>query len=253
MVSTISELGSSDSGVCSGSGLRGGVCADGKRAEFDGHSCFRCDDLAGAVQVKAIGAAACIGTLVVCAGCVRRNAHVPQAGTIVTNDNSYTDLKRGSRLSVLVPLVKSGGTQPTLRAQQSDGNRITLSAADLTGYEVAYYTITGGRNGAVRLNFTSAEITKDGKTVPEANPPALPFALPGGTEHIRLVYLVRVSQADHNMAVIASKHLEALNSFTAQLKKDPGVCKRDSEVFCSWVPAGVAVRQEAVNRNGSEN
>jgi hypothetical protein len=150
--------------------------------------------------------------------------------------------------------VKSGGTRPTLSAQQNEGSSITLSAADLTGYEIAYYAIRGGRNGAVRLNFTSAEITKDGKTVPEANPPALPFALPEGTEHIRLVYLVRVSQADHNMAVIASKHLEVLNSFTARLKKDPGVCKSDSEVFCSWVPAGVAVRQEpTVNQNGSED
>ncbi|MGI9072716.1 MAG: hypothetical protein ACR2JB_15725 [Bryobacteraceae bacterium] len=100
----------------------------------------------------------------------------------------------------------------------------------------------------------SAEITKDGKTVPEANPPRLPFALPEGTEHIRLVYLVRVSQADHNMAIVASKRLATLNIFTAQLKRNPGVCKRDDETFCSWVPAGIAVRQEPIaSREGSEN
>jgi hypothetical protein len=154
-------------------------------------------------------------------GCSRRKVHISHAGSIVTTDNSYTDLERGSRLSILVPLIKSGGTRPTLSAQQNEGTTITLSAADLTGYEVAYYAITGGRNGAVRLKFTSAEITKDGKTVPEANPPTLPFALPEGTEHIRLVYLVRASQADHNMAIVASKRLETLNTFTAQLKRDP--------------------------------
>lgn len=178
------------------------------------------------------------------AGCVRRKVHVSQAGSIVATDNSYTDLERESRLSILVPLVRSGGTGPTLRPQRSDGSHITLSAADLTGYEIAYYAITGGENGAVRVKFTSAEITKDGKTVLEANPPTLPFALPGGTKHIRLVYLVRASQADHNMAIVASKRLETLNIFTAQLKTDPGVCKRENDVFCSWVPAGVAVRQE---------
>jgi hypothetical protein len=179
---------------------------------------------------------------------------VSHAGSIVTTDNSYTDLERGSRLSILVPLVKSGGTWPALSAQQNEGSTITLSAADLTGYEIVYYAITGGRNGAVRLKFTSAEITKNGKTVPEANPPTLPFALPQGTEHIRLVYLVRASQADHNMAILASKHLASLNTLTAELKKDPAVCKLDGGVFCSWVPAGVAVRQEAIaSREGSEN
>jgi hypothetical protein len=96
----------------------------------------------------------------------------------------------------------------------------------------------------VRLNFTSAEIRKDGKTIHEANAPTLPFTLPRGTGHIRLVYLVRVSQADHNMAILASKHLETLNTFTAQLRRTPGICKHGAEVFCSWVPAGVAVRQE---------
>ena len=121
---------------------------------------------------------------------------------------------------------------------------MTFSAADLTGYEIAHYAIKGGRNGTVLLRFTSAEITKDGKTVHEANAPTLPFMLPRGTGHIRLVYLVRVSQADHNMAILASKHLETFNTFTAQLRSAPGICKCDGEVFCSWVPAGVAVRQE---------
>lgn len=171
--------------------------------------------------MKAIWAGVVLGmlALLACGGCSRRNIRVSRAGTLATTDNSFVDLERGSRLSVVVPLVKSGGTQPTFNAQQEYGNTITLSAADLTGYEIAYYAITGRRNGAVRLKFTSADITKDGKTVPEAYPPTLPFTLPPGTEHIRLVYLIRASQADHNMAVVASKHLEALNTFTAQLKK----------------------------------
>jgi hypothetical protein len=144
----------------------------------------------------------------------------------------------------LIPLTKSGATRPTLTAQQNIGSTISLSAADLTGYEVAYYAISGRRNGAVRLNFMSAEITREGKTIAEPNPPTLPFVLPRGSEHIRLIYPVRASQADHNMAIIASKHLDALNTFTKELKQDPGICARSDEVACSWVPAGMAVRQD---------
>jgi hypothetical protein len=199
--------------------------------------------MAGTVQVKAAWVGAVLGTLalVTCIGCSGRKVRVSHAGRIVTSDNSYTDLERGSQLSILVPLVKSGGTLPPSRPLQVEGSTMTFSAADLTGYEVAHYAITGGgRDGTVRLNFTSAEITKDGKTIHEANAPTLPFTLPRGTGHIRLVYLVRVSQADHKMAILASKHLETLNTFTAQLRRTPGICKHGAEVFCSWVPAGVA-------------
>lgn len=183
-------------------------------------------------------------SLLICAGCARQNIHASHAGNIPVTDNSYMDLEGGSRLSILIPLTKSGGTRPTLSTPQNNGSTITLSAADLTGYEIAYYSITARRNGAVRLKFTSAEITRDGKTVPEPNPPMLPFPLPGRSQHIRLIYLVRASQADHNMAIVASKHVHALNTFTMQLKNDPGICARNDEVSCLWVPAGIAVRQD---------
>lgn len=189
----------------------------------------------------------CTGVLFIAVGCLRRNVHVPQAADAPVSDGSYTDLEGGSRLSIVIPLTKSGGTRPTLSAQQHDGSTITLSAEDLTGYETACYAITGGRNGAVRLKFRSAEITKDGKTAAEPNPPMLPFPLPQGSEHIRLIYLVRASQADHNMAIVASKHLDSLNTFTKQLKRDPGICARNDEVFCSWVPAGIAVTQDSAS------
>ena len=182
--------------------------------------------------------------LVASAGCSRKNVQVPTAASIPRSDNSYVDLEPGRRLSIVVPLVKSGGTRPTLSAQQNAGNTISLSAADLTGYEILQYAITGGRKGAVRLKFTSAEITKDGKTVPDPKPPTLPFTLPRGAEHIRLIYLVRASQADHNMAIAASKRLDALNAFTTHLNKNPDICNGNGSVFCSWVPVGVAVRPD---------
>ncbi len=121
---------------------------------------------------------------------------------------------------------------------------MVLSAANLIGYEVSYYTVAGRNAGRVRLKFRSAEITKDAKTMQETNAPPLPFALPAKAERVRLIYLVRSSQADHNMAIAASKDLAELNAFTDRVKMNPAVCERDATVFCTWVPAGIAVRPE---------
>ena len=119
-----------------------------------------------------------------------------------------------------------------------------FSAADLIGYATSRYAITGKKGAGVRLRFVSAEETRNGKTVPMANPPILPFELPRKLENIRLIYLVRVSKADHNMAIAGSKHLESLSALTERLKANPSVCKSSDDIFCSWVPAGVAVRPE---------
>ena len=143
-----------------------------------------------------------------------------------------------------MPLLKSGGFRVSGTAQQTDANTISLYSRESIGYETSYYAVTGKKNGGVRLEFTSAEITRNGKMLPEQNWPALPFQLPRRAEHIRLIYLVRVSQADHNMAIVASKRLEALNIFTNRLKGSPNICNVNAEIFCSWVPAGIAVRPE---------
>ena len=121
---------------------------------------------------------------------------------------------------------------------------MVLSAANLIGYEVSYYAAEGRNAARVRLKFRSAEITKDAMTIQETHPPPLPFAFPAKAERLRLIYLVRGSQADHNMAMAASKDLTTLNAFTDRVKANPAACERDAEVFCTWVPAGIAVRSE---------
>lgn len=186
----------------------------------------------------------CIGVLTAIAGCARNNVHVPISPAIARNDNSYVDLEPGWTLQIVVPLLKSGGFRSSLVPQESNGNTISISAADLIGYTTSRYTITGKKGGGVRLRFVFSEETRNGKTVPTSNAPILPFELPRKTENIRLIYLVRVSQADHNMAIAGSKHLDSLNKFTERLKEEPSVCKTSGDIFCSWVPAGIAVRPE---------
>jgi hypothetical protein len=160
-------------------------------------------------------------------------------------DNSYLDLTPGSRLRILVPLLSAGQNHLALGSSQADGNTITLSAANLVGYQVSYYLAEGHRNGKVHLQFASAEMTKDGHTVPEPVAPHLPFQLPQRTHFIRLVFLVRVSESDHNMAIVAANTKDALAAFTAQLKQNPSACQVTENVSCVWVPEGIAVRPES--------
>jgi hypothetical protein len=184
-----------------------------------------------------------MGVLIATDGCARKNVSVPvPIASNIAKPDDYMDLEPEWKLRIVVPLLKSGGFRPAVTAQQTDGNTISLSAADLLGYEVSHYLVKGA--GRVRLAFVSAEATRDGKTVPEAHAPTLPFSLPQRREHIRLVYLVRVSQADHNMAIVASERLDALNAFTKRLQENPSICEEKEGIFCSWVPAGIAVRPE---------
>lgn len=175
--------------------------------------------------------------------CTRNTVH-PNVATVSLPDNSYMDLVAGGRLRITVPVLNSGGYQPGTHSPQENGNTITLSASGLTGYEVSYYSIEGHSHGRVRLRFTSAEITRSGTKTEETIAPALPFPLPRTAEHIRLIYLVRKSAADHNMAIVASQHRAALEVFTDRVKDSPDICKGDGVVFCSWVPSGIAVRPE---------
>ncbi len=182
--------------------------------------------------------------LVSSAACSRKELKVPVAVNSPKVDNFYMDLQPDWKLRIIVPLFKSGGFSDPDMEQQAAGAEISVHSDALTGYTVSSYAILGGRKGRVRLKFLSSDVTRDGKTVLTSKRPSLPFQLPRGTEHIRLIYLVRVSRADHNMAVVASKSLEALNSFTARLQANPSACISSDALLCSWIPTGVAVRPE---------
>ncbi|MGD0361847.1 MAG: hypothetical protein ABSC93_13325 [Bryobacteraceae bacterium] len=152
---------------------------------------------------------------------------------------SYIDLQPGWRLRVVTPLLKSGGYRLKLGAQKADGNTMVFSVGDdFLGYEVAYYAVKA-RNG---VEFVSAETTLDGRTAPQAEPVAHLFQLPHGVRYLRLIYLVRVSQADHDMAVAAAKDMRDLEALTRRVEMDPaGACGEGQGAFCAWIPAGIAV------------
>ena len=155
---------------------------------------------------------------IVLTGCAARKAPAP-AGA---NDRSdYIDLQPGWRLRVVTPVLKSGG------------------------YELAYYAVRSRSGTGVRLEFLSAEITEEGQKSARSRPLTPLFQLPSGAKYVRLIFLTRVSRADHDMAVIAARESEALDGLTRRVLDDPtGECKSEDRTYCSWVPRGIAVAPE---------
>jgi hypothetical protein len=55
---------------------------------------------------------------------------------------------------------------------------------------------------------------------------------------------VRVGEADHNMAIIASTRLEALNLLTKQFKENPSLCTSKRMFSARWFRRESPVRPE---------
>jgi hypothetical protein len=63
--------------------------------------------------------------------------------------------------------------------------------------------------------------------------------------HVRLLYMQKVSQADHNMAVLAATDRQRLQALTQRVQAAPEAeCRGNRNEYCEWIPAGVAVRAE---------
>ncbi len=165
-----------------------------------------------------------------------------QTAAAVQSDNSYMDLVAGGRLKIVVPIGKSGGLEEVAGDGTQAGNTIMLSAKSLVGYQTSIYSVDGRRRGRVRLRFDAAQIVRDGRRSALAGPPSLPFPLPSGAEYIRLIYYIRNSESDHNMAIVAARDKAALERFTERVERAPGVCGTEAGVFCAWIPVTVAVR-----------
>jgi len=193
----------------------------------------------------------CLGILTFLAGCAARTARGPLASPKPANSD-YIDIQAGWRLTVVTPILKSGGYVLKSLDQQSNGGAVALSAgSDLIGYEVAHYAVKEQKKRRVRVEFSSAELTKDGKTEPQQQPVAALFQIAGRPTYLRLIYLVRASNADHNMVVVAASRLEALDTITRQVEANPiAGCRAGREAACSWIPEGIAVRPEMVKTVG---
>ena len=162
---------------------------------------------------------------------------------------NFVDLQAGWRLRVITPILKGGGYKVAAAEESAAGNSVTVKTTpDFAGFETAYYAV---RPAGIR--FESATLHRDGEVSPQATPAAPLFAMPRGMRFQRLVYVTRVSKADHDMAAIGARDLADLAALTAAVLENPaGGCVSVKRRYCEWVPAGIAVRPEKRKEEGSE-
>jgi len=196
---------------------------------------------------KTVGLILYVGVLTFLTGCALRSARIAATSAGSAN-NDYLDIQAGWRLTAVTPILKSGAYVLNTPDKPTSSNGFTLSAGtDFVGYEVAHYEVKGQQGGPVRVEFNSAEVTKGGKTQPQPRSIAPLFPMARRPIYLRLIYLIRISHADHNMAVVTARNIDALDALTRQIQTNPADgCRVDRRASCVWIPDGIAVRAEAL-------
>jgi hypothetical protein len=187
-----------------------------------------------------------IALAALCATFVCCRTHTQANAPRLSIDRTSVDLQPGWRVLVVAPILKSGGFKTHFEEMQSKAGTVTLKTGeDFKGYETDYYRVVDNGSELV-VRFSSAEIRHNDGTTTQPLQPLVPlFILNEGIHYVRLLFLTRVSEADHNEAILASESLEKLDTLTRTVEADPVQnCKVQSQGSCVWVPEDVAVRPQ---------
>lgn len=173
-------------------------------------------------------------------GCATKRQPAPPAPKLM--GPSYVDLQPGMRVRVITPLLKSGGFVLKPVEQSEEGRTITLKAGDeFQGYETAYYTL----GPTSRVVLTAVSMNREGEVSRTQKSIAPRMRVPRRMRHVRLLYTLKVSDADHNMAVLGARDMARMAALTQAVQAQPATaCKSNRNEYCEWIPAGVAVRVE---------
>ena len=182
---------------------------------------------------------------VLLASCANK-AHAPVAAAAPAvkwpvKSPDFVDLLPDWRVREITPIFASGGFVAKGGSEKQEGLTITISGSDFQGYETALYSLKPKPGGGVDAKLESVETNKAGQITKEVKPRVLLFQFPRRVRYIRLLYLLRVSTADHNMAMLGSNDVDQLNDLTKQVQSDSANCKALRRAYCSWVPQGIAV------------
>lgn len=147
---------------------------------------------------------------------------------------------------MVAPILKSGGYKVRMEGVRDENRTVTMKTGkDFEGYETDFYEVRAADTG-LRISFRSAEIhANDGSRHGTAHPRVSIFDRLSNPQFVRLLFLTRSSDRDHDQAILAAWSTEQLDRLTSDVQSDPvEKCKIESDTSCVWVPAGVAVRPE---------
>ena len=132
-------------------------------------------------------------------------------------------------------------------ASGEPGKMNVVAGPDFIGYESSYYDVRRKRDDEVTIGFRSAQFHKDGKVGRQPQPRVELFHVPDGTRFVRLMYLLRLSSADHDMAVLSAKNPGELQAITNAVRATP--VRGCAAPACYWIPAGIAVHRYEPEKN----
>lgn len=179
-------------------------------------------------------------------GCARLPAPQPPA---LPGGPTFVELEAAWRVRVITPKLKSGGFLLKKAEQQESGNTITLGAGDeFLGFETATYGVEARAGVGVRVRLLGVDFNREGAITHSAKSFAPRLRIHGRFRRVRLLYMQKVSDADHAMAVLAAPDSPRLAVLTRSVQASPETaCRTNRGQYCEWIPAGVAVRPERPN------
>jgi hypothetical protein len=168
----------------------------------------------------------CLSVLLL-SGCVKRSRPLAKTPPQPIDPSAYVDLSPGCRLRAVTP-------------------------AGSAGYETAYYLLKPRSKGqGAAITFQYATITKAGVVTRVNRPRTRLFRAASDIRFFRLVFLVRVSRSDHDMALLGTARKDTLDPWTAAILAHPESCANLRDRICSWIPEGTAVRPEVEKVQGN--
>lgn len=173
----------------------------------------------------------------------------------------YVDLDSNYRLKVISPIVSDGAASTSLISDPisitGHGRSIQVDAkasSALIGYETAWYALSPRQDGpGLRVIPASIESHINATVQREASPRTNYFQFGPSAAYYRMFFLTRISQADHDIAVLAAPTRDALDAQTAKFEADPSLCASAEDRMCVVIPGHTAVSPHvAVVVNGKE-
>lgn len=187
--------------------------------------------------------------LMVCFGCASRKTPIKTSMPPTPASGQFLDLQAGWRIRQVTPVLKSGKFVIDSRTAKQAGNAVAIkSRGEFIGYQVAYYSVKARPKGGVSIRFASARFKEKGKSRKQSEPRVRLFDLPPNMRFVRLVFLTRVSERDHDQGILAAPSIEELEVLTRSVRADPEKnCKEYADAICEWVPVGIAVQPQKID------
>ena len=158
--------------------------------------------------------------------------------------SGYIDLVPGYRLKLVSPILREGAPAgaSTLATEAVSGNDAELSvtlrsSANFLGYEISWYAVENGG----KITFSTAESHIGNQVTSSRSPRVNHFVFPETAASYRLFYLTRVSQADHDIAVLSAPTRAELNRETTAFASDPDACAKALRHTCVALPKEIGV------------